>query len=96
MSVVRIGNEGFQKKYPKCFNNDPLLGEQSMDQIRDKKLYNLANQLYNIYSTKGREAALIWTDISVTEEEQGLIKPYVRMVFEKNGHTFGGTANVSV
>ena len=90
MSIVRIGNEGLQKKYPMCFNDNPLLGEQSMDQIQDKKLYNLANQLFNIYSTKGREAALVWSGISMTDKERTDSRPYVRMVFEKNGYTFGG------
>jgi N-acyl-D-aspartate/D-glutamate deacylase len=90
MSIVQIGNEGLHKKYPMCFNNNPLLGEQSMDQIQDRKSYNLANQLFNIYSTKGREAALVWSDISMTDKERADTKPYVRMVFEKNGYTFGG------
>lgn len=95
MTKVQIDQEGLRKLYPECFKDNPMLGEQSVDQIRDKKLYNLANQLFNLYSSKGREAAMNWLLVSTTKDDRKDAKPYIKMIFEKHGYKLG-EENVSV
>ncbi len=87
MSKVPIGQEEFRKNHPKCFKGNCMLGEQSVDQIRDRKLYNLANELFNLWEAKGKLAALTWSGVNMTKQERVDAKPYIKMVFEKNGYT---------
>ena len=91
MSKVPIGQEDFREKHPNCFKGSAMLGEQSVDQIRDRKLYNLANEIFNLWETKGRTAALVWAGVNMTDQERIDAKPYVHMVFEKHGYKRKGT-----
>lgn len=89
MGKVYVDKEDFRTNYPECFNNDSLQGGQSMDQIKDLELYNLSQQMFNLWESRGPRAATTWASGNMTPEQMVAARPYMKMIFEKNGYSLG-------
>lgn len=86
MAKIHIDREEFIHLFPECFKHEEALGGQSMDQIVNLKLYNLANEFVNMYTSHDPDKALVWLGGRANAEEQVEMRSYVKMAFTKLGY----------
>lgn len=86
MSKVYFDNEGMVNKYPKLFKHESTLGMQSMSQVVNLKLHNLAHLFVGEYLENGHEVAMLWLADKASAEEMVEMRGYVELAFDKAGY----------
>jgi hypothetical protein len=86
MAKLSIDNEHLVDKYVSLFKHESTLGKQSMEQIKNLRLYNLSSQFVNEYLEYGSEVALLWLSGKANADEQVEMREYVKLAFERNGY----------